>query len=133
MAHDEDDEARARIWIIGADHWPRAYLRAELIERGYDAVGYLGIRDALVDLALAPSRRPRLVVLDLLGQIEDETVVAALIGQGAPVVALAGATAATEERLLHHPWAAFLRRPLTIGQVADLVDRRLTEAPHDGE
>jgi hypothetical protein len=129
MADGENDEARARIWVIGSDHWPRAYLRAELIERGHDAVGYLGIRDAVVDLALAPSRRPRLVVVDLLGQIEDEPLVAALFRQGAPVVALAGATAATEERLLLHPWAAFLRRPLTIGQVADVVDRLLAHAP----
>jgi hypothetical protein len=129
MAEGENGDARARVWIIGSDHWPRAYLRAELIERGYDAVGYVGIRDALIDLALAPSRRPRLVVIDLLGQLEDETLVAALFRQDAPVVALAGATAATEEPLLHHPWTVFLRRPLTIGQVADVVDGRLAHAP----
>src|SRR5215471_17474158 len=27
------------VWIIDAEQWPRALLRAELIERGFDAVG----------------------------------------------------------------------------------------------
>src|SRR5689334_9573424 len=35
------------VWIVDAEHWPRAYLRAELIERGYDAVGFVGVREAL--------------------------------------------------------------------------------------
>ena len=32
------------VWIIDVDQWPRAMLRAELIERGYDAVGYVTVR-----------------------------------------------------------------------------------------
>jgi hypothetical protein len=120
----EDEEMKAtgpRIWIIGADHWPRAYLRAELIDRGYDAVGFEAIADALVELARAPARAPRLVVVDLLATTDDDALLASLLRAGAPVVAIAGATAAEEERRRRHPWAAFLRRPVTIGGVADLV------------
>jgi hypothetical protein len=33
------DEVVPVVWIIDPDQWPRAMLRAELIERGVDAVG----------------------------------------------------------------------------------------------
>jgi hypothetical protein len=110
-----------RVWIIGADHWPRAYLRAELIERGYDAAGYEAIADALVDLAAVPERPPRAIVVDLLGPGLAEPLLEALFRVGAPVVAVAGATAAHEAEVRHHPWAAFLRRPVTVGDIADRV------------
>jgi DNA-binding response OmpR family regulator len=116
-----DVEAPARIWVIGSDHWPRAYLRAELIERGYDAIGYAAIRDALAELAMFPSRRPRVVVLDLHDRIGDEKAVEALLRHGAPVIALAGAAEAAEDLLHAHRWAALLRRPLTIGAIVEAV------------
>jgi hypothetical protein len=120
-----DGVAGARIWIIGADHWPRAYLRAELIERGYEAVGFEDVADALVERALGRAPAPRLVVVDLLGRAENEGRLGALFRQGAPVVAVAGAAAAAEEQRHRHPWAAFLRRPVTIGEIADVVERGL--------
>ena len=54
------------IWIVDAEHWPRAGLRAELIERGYDAIGFPTLRDAV--LGLRHIRRPALMVIDLQGQ-----------------------------------------------------------------
>ena len=35
------------VWVIDSEQWPRACLRAELIERGYDAYGFISIGDAL--------------------------------------------------------------------------------------
>ena len=55
------------IWIIDAEQWPRALLRAELIERGYDAVGYVTVRDDPADaqpgeqLARGPVTRAELL------------------------------------------------------------------------
>ena len=57
-----------RVWIVSADQWPRAYLRAELIERGYDATGFVSLKDAVIRLMLARSQRPGLLVIDLHDQ-----------------------------------------------------------------
>ncbi len=109
------------IWIIGSDHWPRAFLRAELIERGYEAVGFESVRDGLSALILRPAERPRLIVLDLRDQAAARPV-AALVDRGVPVLAIGGATAWSDEQLRHLVWAGFLRRPVSLGAVADRVD-----------
>jgi DNA-binding NarL/FixJ family response regulator len=115
---------RAPVWIVDADHWPRAYLRAELIERGYDAEGFVTLTELLVRLALAPAR-PALVVMDLQGQGANDRQLTRLLGAGFPVLAIGVATEWEDERLRTRRWARFLRRPLTIGAVADEVDRLL--------
>jgi hypothetical protein len=111
------------VWVIGSDLWPRAYLRAELIERGFDAVGFVSVRDAVINLFTQRRRRPALVVCDLHEQALDERLSGALFKAGVPVVAIAGAPEADDPRVRGLPWAAFLRRPITIGTVADTVAR----------
>lgn len=121
---------RSSVWIVNSDHWPRAYLRAELIERGYDAEGFVTLTELLVRLALAPAR-PALVVIDLQGQRSrgsQESIdrqLMHLLGAGFPVLAIGGATEWEDEGLRTHPWTRFLRRPLTIGEVADEAERLL--------
>ena len=117
---------RTPIWIADSDHWPRAYLRAELIERGYDAEGFVTLTELLVRLALSPVR-PALAVVDLRGQELKERGLAALLDAGFPVIAIGGATEWENEQLRTRRWARFLRRPLTIGEVADEVDRLLVK------
>jgi hypothetical protein len=116
---------RGTIWIIDSDHWPRAYLRAELIERGYDAVGFAAVADALAALALH-RRRPDLVVIELEGQRPEAMALDGLF-RGIPMLGVAGAAAWETEsrRAPAHPWAGLLRRPLTIGEIADAVERQL--------
>ncbi|HVU49753.1 MAG TPA: hypothetical protein VHL80_03645 [Polyangia bacterium] len=109
-----------RVFVIGRDHWARASLRAELIERGFDAVGHATIRDALLALALSPARAPKVIVVDLHEQDHDEDRLAALFLHGARVIGIAGAAEAADA---DRPWAAFLRRPVTIGGVAEAVER----------
>jgi FixJ family two-component response regulator len=116
---------RIPIWLVDSDHWPRAYLRAELIERGYDVDGFVELTDLLARLALTPAR-PALVVVDLQGQELKERGLVALLTAGFPVVAIGGATEWGDEPLRTRGWARFLRRPLTIGEVADEVERLLT-------
>ena len=70
--------AEVPIWIVGADHWPRALLRAELIERGYDATGFVTLEEAVRRLMLPPARRPALLVLDRRDQVVDERTSALL-------------------------------------------------------
>ena len=106
------------VWIIDGEQWPRALLRAELIERGFDAAGYLAVRDAL-DAIL--ERPPALVVVELRGQ--PMPVVERLLRIGVPVVVIAGATEMAE--LPDAGWAAVMRRPVSIGEIADRVSALL--------
>jgi hypothetical protein len=113
------------IWIVDAAHWPRAYLRAELIERGYDAIGFATLADALGRLLLPEPRPPALLVLDLRGQVRVEARLAGALQLGIPILAVADAIHGSDENLPGAKWAGFLRRPLTIGDIADRVDRLL--------
>ena len=107
------------VWVVSGQQWPRAYLRAELIERGYDAIGFMTLRDAIVRLMLERSRRPAVLVLDLHGQLLDERLLAVLIRQRIPVIGVVDRTSATTEALRR--LTRVLQRPLTIGSIADAV------------
>jgi hypothetical protein len=117
------------VWVVNRDHWPRAYLRAELIERGYDAIGFGGLRDALGALPSPRARRPRLVVIDLEDEPIDDRLLRVLGHVAAPVVGVVGAVAAGDPRLRAFPWAALLRRPVTLGAIADAVGHLLPVQP----
>jgi len=111
----------ARVWIVDGDQWPRAVLRAELIERGYDAVGFVALRDAVVRLVSFPRQGPQAIVVDLQGQMDDVSLLAALFRRGIAVVAITGAAEAATPGVRDLPWAALLHRPVTIGAVADAL------------
>jgi hypothetical protein len=113
-----------RVWVVNADHWPRAYLRAELIERGYDATGFEDLRDAVVRLGLRDPR-PRLLVLETLTGEIPSGLRRFLAAEGIPVLAVVAA--GTDTRGLGSQIES-LRRPLTLGQIADAVERRVPRA-----
>jgi hypothetical protein len=119
--------ARPVVWIVDADQWPRACLRAELIERGYDAIGFVTLRHAAAALAMggAGDPHPRVIVVDLTGQTRRATVLAALARTGARLIATGGAVELAEPELAAIPWAAVLPRPVTLGALADAVERCL--------
>ena len=113
------------VWIIDAEHWPRACLRAELLERGYDAVGFVTAGDALAALALRPEQRPLLAAIDLRGQPLDPKQLAPLLRAGFPVLAIGGGAEWGTQAVRTLPWAAILRRPLSVGSIADEIGRLL--------
>jgi len=102
------------IWIIDTEQWPRAYLRAELIERGYDAVGYLTVDDAAGTIA---TRFPDAAVLELRGVSRRE--VELLFKAGVPVIGIVSHP--PPEWLAEFPWAALLHRPLSIGEIVEKI------------
>ncbi len=102
------------VWIIDAEHWPRALLRAELIERGFDAVGYETVRDAIDSL---PWRPPGAIVVDVKGQ--PLPLVERLLAIGVPVIIVGGTPEISD--LPKREWAAALRRPVSLGEIADRV------------
>lgn len=107
--------------MIGAERGPRAALRAELIERGHDAIGFETLRDAVLAGRLPGAHLPALVVIDLLEQSVDDRWFDALFAMGAHVIAVAGVVDEGDARLRARPWARWLRRPTTLGAIADAV------------
>lgn len=102
------------IWIIDGEQWPRAMLRAELIERGYDAVGFLTVRDAIEAL---PMRPPDAIVVGLRGQ--PIPLVGRLLAIGVPVLIVGGMPEIND--LPEAGWAAVMRRPVSLGEIADRI------------
>lgn len=102
------------VWIIDVEQWPRAMLRAELIARGFDAPGYVTIGDAIESLLERP---PDAIVVALRGQ--PMRLVQRLQAIGKPVLIVGGTPELND--LPEGGWAAVLRRPVSIGEIADGV------------
>ena len=102
------------IWIIDSEQWPRALLRAELIERGFDAVGFVTVDDATKAIG---TRFPELIVVELRGISREE--VAELFEIGVPVIGIAGIPEPV--LLAEFKWGALLRRPISIDEIAETV------------
>jgi DNA-binding response OmpR family regulator len=96
-------------------------LRAELIERGYDATGYLTIDQALVELMHRPTEKPQAIILDLSGQAITHALLFALAREGVATVMLGGAVEFNDPLISEFTWAGLLRRPFTIGEVVALI------------
>ena len=120
---------RPIVWIVDSQQWPRTYLRAELIERGFDAVGFTDLEQALTALYDPHSPTPRMIVLELRGLSLKREDLNTLTRAGIPMIALGGALELNHEFVKEVKWAALLRRPFTIGNVADLVGELLGRAP----
>src|SRR5215510_14023794 len=78
------------VWVIDSEQWPRACLRAELIENGNDAYGFIRISDALQSLSHATSPKPEFIVLELCGQNLTDELLEPLRNLLVPIVALGG-------------------------------------------
>jgi hypothetical protein len=122
-------KARPVVWIIDRQQWPRAYLRAELIERGLDAVSYMEIVHALRSLQHPTTAKPRVIVIELREQSLEQKTLEELRRTGLPVIVLGGTSELNEKMIKKFEWATVMRRPFTIGDVADRVEK-LLKHPH---
>ena len=130
-----------RVWIVSAEHWPRALLRAELIERGFDAVGFVTLKDAIVALTLPRSRPPALVVVDLHKQIIEQQLLERLLRAKIPMLAIADATRSTDEGIRRSAGCLaesrlcvyFSGKHVYAQVVDDEAGRTLVCRRHDGE
>jgi len=113
------------IWIIDRQQWPRAYLRIELIERGFDAIGFIGLSEVMAALNDPNYPKPRLIVLELCDLSFTRDELDTLARAGLPMIALGGLVELDEELVRSFRWAAVMRRPFTIGEVADVVEELL--------
>jgi DNA-binding response OmpR family regulator len=122
-AANETVKSGASIWIVDSEQWPRASLRAELIERGYQAVGFVLLGEALETLRAGSSERnPTALIMESSGQQFSREALQELAGFRIPTLLLIGAAGMDQPCLLEYSWTAVLRRPVTIGEVVDRVE-----------
>ena len=114
------------VWIINSQHWPRALLRAELIGRGYETVGYVEIAHALAAFNNPYVTKPHMIVLELCEQTIKRKDVEELVHTGVPVIILGGIVELSEKLIGEFRWVAVIRHPCTIGEVADVVQELIS-------
>ena len=114
-----------RILLVMPDQWPRALLRAELRERGYDAAGARDLLEALSEGESAEGP-VRLILIDQHALAEGDAVLLHdLIDRlvthhpDALVVLLAG----TMHKEPEGPWQQVLRRPMSISDIVTAIQR----------
>jgi len=119
-----------RVLVILGDQWPRALLRASLIDAGYDAVGARTIPEALSLLTGEGERGPvRLLIIDRRALGDQMDGLSELLGRcdHPPVVLVAAAG----ETAPSGAWSQVIRRPVTIGEIVAAVQARLPLASTD--
>src|SRR5262245_2834021 len=109
------------LWVVDSEQWPRACLRAELIERGYDAYGFITILDALNSLSRSASPKPELIILELRDQSLSIDLLERLCSLGIPTIVLGGITELSDPLIDQRKWDVVLRRPVSLGKVADVA------------
>jgi hypothetical protein len=122
-----DETSKPVIWIIDIQHWPRALLRAELIERGFEAVGYINPLHALAAYYHPLIEKPDMIVLELCDLILKRQELEALTLIGVPIIAIGGAVELNQKLIHEFTWAVLIQRPFTVGTVADTVEELIRE------
>lgn len=113
-----------KVWIIDNNHWERANIRAVLMDRGCEVEGFVSIFHAVVMLYREIVEKPEVIILEIKNLPYHSPELDEVVRIGAPVILLTGVY---EEREVvgRFRWAAVLRRPFTIGQVMNAVERLL--------
>jgi DNA-binding NtrC family response regulator len=110
------------VWVIDAEHWPRACLRAELMERGFEVIGFESLPQALSALRHGLYAKPSAMVIDLHHLSLEAGERDALTLLAISKILLVGGVELNETWVKEADWAEVLRRPFAIGQVADAVE-----------
>ena len=113
------------VWIIDRQQWPRALLRAELLERGYEAVGFESVNEALSAFLDRLYARPQVIILELKELAEGEEKVRALVELKIPTILLAGIAEERITRFQGTRRCVSLRRPFSIDRVVAEVERQI--------
>ena len=119
----------ARILIVMTAQWPRALLRAELREAGFDALGARDLDEALTYPAEEAGRGPvRVIILDQAAVPSGSDPRLRALLQGHPeaqTLLIAGAL----QPSLPGPWRQVLRHPTTIADISRTAQQLLPPTP----
>ena len=117
-----------RILLVMPEHWPRALLRAELIERGYDVIGAPDLATALLCRPAEKDRGPvGVILIDQDSLVEPQIRLFDLLVSRHPkprLVLLARAQLGTPPG----DWHDIVRKPALIGEIASAIERALRAA-----
>jgi hypothetical protein len=113
------------LWIVDSEQWPRACLRAELIERGYEALGFISVGEAIDALSRGTSPRPEAFILELRDQPYSAQALDAIRNLEIPTILIAGAVELGDPLIRACTWTTILRRPISLGEIADVVENVL--------
>jgi hypothetical protein len=117
-----------RILLVMPEHWPRALLRAELIERGYDVVGTPDLPAALLPRPVEKDRGPvRVIVIDQDVLVEPQSRLLDLLVSRHPNARLVLLSRAQLE-MPPGAWDQIVRRPALIGEIASSIEQALSAA-----
>jgi hypothetical protein len=117
------------LWVVDKEQWPRACLRAELIERGYDPYGFILLDDALDYLSKGKSPKPEALILELRGQNLTSRSLQVLQNLMIPTIVLGGIVDLNDPLVQSRQWKVVFRRPFSLGEVADSVERIVPVRP----
>jgi hypothetical protein len=109
------------LWVIDSEQWPRALLRSELIERGYDPYGFITIGDALDSLSRQGSSKPELIFLELRDQNLTRQLIEGIQNLEVATIVLGGNAELNDALIQQQNWRVILKRPVSLGKVADVV------------
>jgi DNA-binding NtrC family response regulator len=118
---------RCDVLLVAADWQSRALLLAQLQELGYSVTTAPALRHAYRAL-IGQRVHPRLILLDTTGDEDATPSTVEQLGElapGIPTVLLIEAHHLQEWQLLQDRFAALLRRPVSIGDVVEVVRRLL--------
>ena len=119
----EKGQRKPVIWIIDSEQWPRVYLRAELLERGYDPISFERLFHALSELDRVGRKKPQIIVLELRGQRITRRALEVMAGANVPMIGIGGMLELNNPIIKDFKWAGLLRRPITIGRIAEEIER----------
>jgi hypothetical protein len=94
-----------------------------LIERGYDPYGFILLDDALDYLSKGKSPKPEALILELRGQDLTNHSLQILEDLAIPTIVLGGRADLNDPRIQNRKWNVVFRRPFSLGEVADVVER----------
>src|SRR5262249_23768451 len=117
------------LWLVDSEQWPRACLRAELIERGYDCYGFITIADALNSLSRGKSPKPEAIILELRAQNVNHQLIESIWDLKTPTILLGGGPELNDDVIRSHTWSVVLKRPFSLGTIADLVQKLVPGTP----
>jgi hypothetical protein len=115
-----------RVLLVMPEHWPRALLRAELIERGYDVVGAPDLATALLSRPVEKERGPvRVILIDQDALVEPQSNLLDLLvsRHRKPRLVL---LARTQLKTPPGAWDKIVPKPALIGQIATAVAETLS-------
>ncbi|MGA2956441.1 MAG: hypothetical protein ABSF48_12065 [Thermodesulfobacteriota bacterium] len=119
----KNGQSKPVIWIIDNEQWPRVYLRAELLERGYDPISFERLSHALPELDRVGGKKPQIIVLELRGQRITRRALEVMAGANVPMIGIGGMLELNNPIIKDFHWADLLRRPITIGRIADTIEK----------